>query len=263
MPDPDTNPGDAVIPRPAASVLLVRDGPLGIEVFMATRHAKSSFMPGALVFPGGSVDEDDSHPSLAPPEAWEDASFKVAAIRETFEEAGILLARAAGAVVGPDRLMVLQAAWRQPLCRGEAAFHDMMAAEELVPALDLMAPFAHWITPNVRSKRFDTRFYITRAPDGQIGAHDERELIDSRWVRPEDALAERDEGKVQLVFATRANLGRLAESRSVDEALAAAGTRRIVAVQPELFDAPRGKSLRIPAEAGYALTEILARDSGL
>lgn len=252
-----------VIPRPAASVLLVRDGPGGIEVFMATRHAKSSFMPGVLVFPGGSVDEGDAHPSLAPAEIFEDAHFRIAAIRETFEEAGFLLTRAAGALVGPDRLAILETIYRQKMCRGEIAFAEMVAAEALEPAVDLMIPFAHWITPNVRSKRFDTRFYLARAPEGQAGAHDDRELVDSRWVRPEDALAERDEGKIQLVFATRANLGRLAESRTVEEALAAARTRRIVPVEPELFDAPRGKSLRIPAEAGYALTEILARDSGL
>jgi 8-oxo-dGTP pyrophosphatase MutT (NUDIX family) len=243
-------------------VLLVRDGPEGIEVFMATRHGKSSFMPGALVFPGGSVDEDDSHPSLVADE-FEDAHFRIAAIREAFEEAGILLARAGEALIGPDRLTSLEDGYRQGLCRGEVAFPDMMAAEALTPALDLMIPFGHWITPNVRSKRFDTRFYLARAPEGQVGAHDQRELVDSRWVRPEDALAERDEGKIQLVFATRANLGRLAESRTVEDALAAARMRRIIPVQPELFDAPRGKSLRIPAEAGYALTEILARDSGL
>jgi 8-oxo-dGTP pyrophosphatase MutT (NUDIX family) len=244
-------------------VLLVRDGPAGIEVFMATRHAKSSFMPGALVFPGGSVDAGDSDPALVPAGSAEDAHFRIAAIRETFEEAGFLLARAGDALVGPDRLAALEQAYRQRLCHGEVAFADMMAAEELTPALDLMVPFGHWITPKVRSKRFDTRFYLAPAPEGQAGAHDDRELVDSRWVTPEDALAEREAGKIMLVFATRSNLSRLAESRTVAEALAAARVRPIVPVQPELFDAPRGPSLRIPAEAGYALNEILARDSGL
>jgi 8-oxo-dGTP pyrophosphatase MutT (NUDIX family) len=254
---------EIAVPRPAASVLLVRDGAEGIEVFMATRHAKSSFMPGALVFPGGSVDAADSHPLLMTPGAGEDAVWRVAAIRETFEEAGFLLARAAGELVGPVRLAKLDRTWRQRLCRGEIEFPTMVAAEALALAPDLIIPFGHWVTPQVRSKRFDTRFYLARAPEGQAGIHDARELVDSRWVRPLDALAERDEGKIQLVFATRANLGRLAESRTVDEALAVARTRRIVPVEPELFDAPRGRSLRIPVEAGYALSEILARDSGL
>jgi 8-oxo-dGTP pyrophosphatase MutT (NUDIX family) len=254
---------EIVKPRAAASVLLVRDGGDGIEVFMATRHAKSSFMPGVLVFPGGSVDPDDADPALLPPDPPAEATFRIAAIRETFEEAGFLLARADGAIVGPERLLALDANYRHRLCHGEARFAEMIADENLTLALDCMIPFGHWITPKVRSKRFDTRFFLARGPEGQIGVHDERELVDSRWVRPADALAEREAGKVQLVFATRANLGRLAESATVDEALAAARTRPIVPVEPELFDAPRGRSLRIPTEAGYALTEILASDSGL
>ncbi len=254
---------DPATPRPAASVLLVRDGADGIEVFMATRHGKSSFMPGALVFPGGSVDPGDSDPSLLPATAMDDAPFRIAAIRETFEEAGVLLAVSDGALIGTDRLAALDATYRQALCKGEARFPAMMAAEALTPALDLIVPYGHWITPAVRSKRFDTRFYLARMPEGQAGLHDERELVDSRWVRPSDALAERDEGKVMLVFATRANLSRLAESATVDEALAAARSRPIVPVQPELFEGARGPSLRIPVDAGYSLTEILARDSGL
>jgi 8-oxo-dGTP pyrophosphatase MutT (NUDIX family) len=260
----DTAPA-VIVPRPAASVLLVRDRPAGIEVFMATRHGKSSFMPGVLVFPGGAVDPDDSHPALAPAQTMHDSVWRVAAIRETFEEAGFLLARPRGGegVLGAEQLARLRDAYRTRLCRGEVAFSTMMAEEGLEPALDLMIPFGHWTTPNLRSKRFDTMFYLAPAPDGQVGAHDERELVDSRWVRPADALAERDAGKVQLVFATRANLGELGKSETVAAALDSARLRRIVSIEPELFDSPDGRKVRIPADAGYDLIEILARDSGL
>jgi 8-oxo-dGTP pyrophosphatase MutT (NUDIX family) len=252
-------------PRPASSVLLIRDGALGVEVFMATRHEASSFMPGVLVFPGGSVDPADGDPSLRGPGDGEDVAWRIAAIREAFEEAGFLLARAEGESepVGPSRLEALLARWRGPLCAGAVTFAAMMAEAGLVPAPDLLIPFGHWITPRLRSKRFDTRFYLARAPVGQVGLHDDRELIQSRWVRPADALAEREAGTIRLVFATRANLGRLAESATVDEALARARGLTIVPVEPQPFEGPQGRMLGIPAAAGYALTEILAKDSGL
>jgi 8-oxo-dGTP pyrophosphatase MutT (NUDIX family) len=260
-----TSPDVPAFPRPAASVLLIRDGADGIEVFMATRHQGASFMPGVLVFPGGSIDPGDSDPALLCAVEGEDAVWRIAAIREVFEEAAFLLARPVGEAspVGADRLAALLEDYRGRLCRGEIGFAAMLQEARLVPATDLLVPFAHWITPKLRSKRFDTRFFLARAPEGQIGIHDDRELVDSRWVRPVDALAERDAGRIQLVFATRANLGRLAESATVEEALAASRTRRIVPVEPEPFESPAGRKIRIPAESGYALTEIFARDSGL
>jgi 8-oxo-dGTP pyrophosphatase MutT (NUDIX family) len=262
-------PNPPAIPRPAATVLLLRDGPAGIEVFMATRHQGSSFMPGILVFPGGAVDPDDSEPSLVaaasaggvPPE---DAVSRVAGVREIFEEAAFLLARPNGQadLVGPDRLEKILAKHRGPLCGGERAFSGVMSQEGLSPAIDLMVPFARWITPVIRKKRFDARFYLARAPEGQIGAHDERELIDGRWTTPAEALAAQTRGEIKVVFVTRCNLSLLAKSRTVDEALAAARGRTVVPVHPELFDHPDGPALRIPAEAGYDVNEVLVRDVG-
>jgi 8-oxo-dGTP pyrophosphatase MutT (NUDIX family) len=250
------------IPRPAASVLLLRDSPNGIEVFMATRHQGSSFMPGVLVFPGGAVDSEDA--DLVPANGPEDAVSRIAGIREVFEEAGFLLARPEGqeGLVPPDRFADLLHRYRAPLAAGEGRFSDMLAIEGLVPAADLMVPFARWITPIIRKKRFDARFFLARAPEGQIGAHDDQELINSRWIGAAEALEAVKRGEVKIVFVTRSNLGLLAKSRTVDEALATARARTIVPVEPQLFDHPDGPALRIPANAGYDITEILVRDVG-
>jgi hypothetical protein len=152
--------------------------------------------------------------------------------------------------------------YRAPLAAGEGSFAAMLEQEGLVPAIDLMVPFARWITPIIRKKRFDARFYLARAPEGQIGAHDEQELINSRWILAVEALDAQARGEIKVVFVTRSNLGLLGKSRTVDEALAAARARTIVPVQPELFDHPDGPALRIPSNAGYDVTEILVRDVG-
>ncbi len=251
-------------PRPAASVLLLRDGPSGVEVFMATRHKGSSFMPGILVFPGGAVDRDDADVASArgdPPEDW---VCRIACIREAFEEAGILLARPMGQpdLVSPERLDALVAAYRSRLCSGEDSFSRMLAHERLEPAVDLLVPFAKWTTPIVRTKRFDARFYLARAPEGQIGAHDENELIDSRWITPAQAFAEAEAGTVRIVFATRSHLRLLAKSASVEAALSAARARPMPVVEPQLFHSPEGPALRIPSGVGYDVTEILLKDVG-
>jgi len=255
-----------VVPRPAATVLLVRDSPGGIEVFMATRHQRSSFMPGILVFPGGAVDADDAHPVLLDPESStiSDRLARIAGVRELFEEAGFLVARprGEGQLVEARHVEPLLATARQGLCKGELRFSGVMESAGLVPAIDLLVPFAHWITPVHRTKRFDARFYVARAPDGQSGAHDDQEMIDSRWIRPADAFAETAAGKIRIVFATRSNLSLLAKSATVGEALEAARRRRVVTVAPQQFDSPGGPALRIPANAGYDVTEVLMRDIG-
>jgi 8-oxo-dGTP pyrophosphatase MutT (NUDIX family) len=262
-------PDTPAVPRPAATVLLLRDGPAGIEVFMATRHQGSSFMPGILVFPGGAVDPDDSEAGLVASASVggtlpDDAVSRIAGVREIFEEAAFLLARPNGQadLVGPDQLDRILADHRGPLCGGERVFSAVLAEEGLSPAIDLMVPFARWITPVIRKKRFDARFYLARAPEGQIGAHDERELINSRWTSVADALDAHARREIKIVFVTRSNLSLLAKSRTVDEALAAARGRTVIPVQPELFDHPDGPALRIPAEAGYDVTEVLVRDVG-
>lgn len=257
-------------PRPAATVLLVRDGTDGLEVFMATRHQGSSFMPGLLVFPGGRVDEGDSDPrilaSLTPENRGHpDLISRIAAIREAFEEAGFLFARPIEqmGIIGAERLGVLSAAYRKRLHQGEITLATMVEAETLALVTERLIPFAHWVTPKLGSKRFDTRFYIAEAPHGQEGAHEDRELVDSRWIKPLDAIAAADQERARLAFVTRSNLRLLARSTTVHDAMAAAASRRIVAVEPQPFEGPDGPALRIPADAGYEVTEVLIKDSGI
>ena len=261
-------PDPPVTPRPAATILLVRDGADGLEVFMATRHQEASFMPGLLVFPGGRVDESDGDPRIVDGLADEDRTLehlasRIGGIREAFEEADFLFARDSGgtALISAARLDSLSD-WRRRVHHREATLAEMTEAEKLSLAPSRLVPFAHWVTPRIRHKRFDTRFYLAEAPHGQEGAHDQRELVDSRWVRPLDAVAEADRGDVRLAFVTRSNLKLLARSPTVSDALRAAAERRIVTVSPEPFDSPDGPALRIPADAGYDVTEVLVKDTG-
>ncbi|MGB8840705.1 MAG: NUDIX domain-containing protein [Aliidongia sp.] len=255
-----TAPHGEATPLPASTVLLLRDGTDGLEVFMVTRHRKSSFLAGALVFPGGGVEPGDSDPRHAEGRiaADSDLAWRIAAIREVFEETGILLARRYGEsdLLGPAALAPIAARHRNRLNRREIGFGDLLMMEDLTAAPELLVPFAHWITPAALPKRFDTRFYAVRAPEGQFGWHDDRELVASRWIRPQDALAEAAAKQIQIVFATRLNLERLGLSETVDQVLTAARARPIVAVLPVVTRTAEGRIIRIPVEAGYGITEM-------
>ncbi|HEY1941098.1 MAG TPA: NUDIX hydrolase [Roseiarcus sp.] len=246
--------GETVVARPAATVLLVRDGASGLEVFMVVRHHKIDFASGALVFPGGSVDPEDyaiaADPARCAAEVGIDErgrALRVAAIRETFEECGVLLARARGAseLIDGERCEAICAQ-----VKGRS-FAELIAAEDLSLALDALTPFAHWITPPILPKRFDTHFYIAAAPRDQIARHDGEESVDSTWINPLRALAEADAGTFTMVLATRLNVQMLAESADVGAALAAARARRIVTVEPKAVKSETGFTLTIPREAGY------------
>jgi 8-oxo-dGTP pyrophosphatase MutT (NUDIX family) len=214
--------------------LLVRDGPDGLQVFMMVRHHKIDFASGALVFPGGKLDPEDY--ALAPGDI--DRASRVAAVRETFEECGVLLARprGGGALASVAR---------------PAGFRETLEAENLEPALEALTPFAHWITPPILPKRFDTRFYIVAAPEGQTAAHDGGEAVDSVWIEPAKALAEAAEGRRTLVLATRLNLELLGQSASAEAAIAAAAARPLVTVEPLPTKTATGYRMTIPLEAGY------------
>jgi 8-oxo-dGTP pyrophosphatase MutT (NUDIX family) len=224
--------------RPASTVLLLRDGAAGMEVFMVVRHHQIDFASGALVFPGGRVEPADA--VIAGGD--EAGAFRVAAVRETWEECGVLLARPGVA----------------PPAEGE--FAAMLAARALVPDIGAMAHFAHWITPIPVPKRFDTHFFLAAAPADQDALHDGHEAVDSVWIRPRDALAAAEDGSRKVVFPTRMNLLKLARHDSVAEAFAAARATPVVTVMPEMRMGPEGRILRIPAAAGYGGEEFLAGD---
>lgn len=250
-----------VVPRPAATVMLLRNGTAGLEVFMVVRHDAIDFASGAVVFPGGRIDPDDhaiaARPELCPAIAGLNATelaLRVGAIRETFEESGILLARPRGSsslVAGP-RLREIDAAQRAPLCDQRVSFTDVLLAEDLVLAPDLLVAFAHWITPANQAKRYDTHFFLALAPSDQVGVHDGTESVDSLWISPPAALEGVRAGRYKMVFPTHMNLTKLGRAGTAEAALAAARAARVVTVEPVPLRTGNGvRQLRIPAEADY------------
>jgi 8-oxo-dGTP pyrophosphatase MutT (NUDIX family) len=264
---PQSGSGSPAPARPASTVVILRDGPDGIEVFMVVRHHEIDFASGALVFPGGKVDSDDASAAwsglAAAAPAGPDRSFLVAAGRETFEEAGLVLARRQGAAelidaADADRLVGL---YRGPLLKGEMSFVDIVRNERLTLALDMLVPFAHWITPEPLPKRFDTHFFLVAAPVSQLGAHDGAESVEGLWIAPRQALAEARDGSRTLVFATRMNLTKLARYASVAEAVAATRAKPVVTVVPRVKKTPEGRWLQIPAEADYGVTDVFVEEA--
>lgn len=246
--------------RPASTILLLREGKSAIEVFMMVRHYQIEFASGALVFPGGSVDPGDrdivEDPGLCEIGDGLDAAalqFRVAAIRETFEEGGILLARPRGArdLIAASRAAAIADAHRVALCEGKTSFREILAMNELIPAVDRLAHYAHWITPEGQPKRFDTHFFLAKAPPEQVGAHDGRESTDSIWVSPQEALDGGQSGRFILPFPTTRNLIKLGKQPSVEAALEDARGSRVVTVMPVITKESGKRYLRIPAEAGY------------
>lgn len=248
----------------SATILLLRDGKGDLEVFMVQRHHQVDFAMGALVFPGGKVDPSDREPTLrencdGAPDSDDELAILVAAIRETFEESGILLARlgSSGDLVTGERLREIEGRHRDTLNRGQTTLREIIDAEDLRLACDLLVRFAHWITPELAPKRFDTHFYLVAAPPDQAALHDGGESVDSTWTTPSAALSDADAGRCTIVFPTRLNLMKLGRSHGVEEALATAKAAPIVTVMPRIEQTDAGAMLRIPAEAGYDVVETL------
>ncbi|MGH9080796.1 MAG: NUDIX hydrolase [Acidimicrobiales bacterium] len=266
--------------RDAATVILVRDGSDDqgepcIEVCMLRRNLAAEFSAGAYVFPGGSVDEEDRGPAAAAlcrgrTDAEASAilgidsgglAFWVAALRECFEEAGVMLA---GTLDGtpPDRYSPLDtgdpgvarrfAAHRRALNEGRTGLAQVCEQENLMLAADRVHYVSHWITPQLSPKRYDTRFFITAAPPGQVAEHDAGETIATVWVRPQAALAAGVDAEVDLLPPTLANLRNIESFRSTDEVMAwARQVTDVPTVLPVvLFEDGHLLVLR-PGDAGY------------
>jgi len=220
-------------PRKAATLLVVRDDPF--EVLMMRRSSGATF-PSMLVFPGGVVEVSDSSdewmPRLRGADGLdpEERGYRVAALRETWEEAGLLLT------------------------------HEDPVVDDFADAtLDLsrLHHFAHWLTPTHLPKRFDTRFYLTTATRDQVASFDGNETVSVEWVAPRDALDRAEHGD-RILVPTRLNLTRLAESTNSAEAIEATTSRPFFSVLPVFGGVVEGgRLLRIPAEAGYGVTEAI------
>ena len=192
--------------RPAASLILLRDGASGMEVLMMQRAKNSAFLGGAYVFPGGALDADD--------ESGEDflAQYRHAAVRECFEESGILLLDDAAGPIAPARAKALLRYRKEP-------FADLLKKEKLRVPHYALAYYAHWITAPGASRRFDARFFAALAPEDQEGSHDEAEAVHQVWITPAEALARGERGEIDLVFATKATLSDLKSFTSAAQAL--------------------------------------------
>ena len=213
--------------RPAATVIIVREAPSSFELFMLKRTSKASFASGMFVFPGGRVDGDDHLHKYDPyrrgPSAaqaaqiravgYEWRGFWIAAIRETFEEAGLLLAYNNGELVSfadpatHDRY----AAFRDPLHDHDITLLEICEREQLELAVDRVHFYNRFVTPLGRPRRFDTRFFIASAPESQRGSHDQQETVDSIWITPQDALRRNAAKEFDLMNVTRIQLEWLSE----------------------------------------------------
>lgn len=246
--------------RVASTVLLLRETASGMEIFMVQRNRQIEFSSGALVFPGGSMDPNDrevaADPALVADRGGLDidtAAIRIGGIRETFEESGILLARSRGssALVSASKAEAL-GSFREALDEGKVSFADILRQNDLVPAIDLLALFAHWITPVKLPKRFDTHFLLALAPPDQIGKHDGKESVDSVWLTPKAALEAAESGRYNLPFPTIRNLIKLDKLGTAQAAMDYARATSVVTVVPEMSRNADGTTrLRIPLEAGY------------
>lgn len=273
MSTPVSRPADpsAVPLRDAATVMLLRDGPDGLEVFMMRRTLSAAFVGGAYVFPGGAVDGADRTPAVeAVCDGRTDAeasailgvasgglAYWVAAIRECFEEAGVLLARTAdGEVVrfdDPDTEARFER-HRHEVHAGDARLVDVCGAEGLRLTTDAIHYVSHWITPIGEPRRFDTRFFVARAPQAQEPLHDNRETIASLWVRPAEALRRQRAGELFMIPPTMKNLEFLLPHASADEALAAAaevGPPPVIQPRLRFDDQGRVSGVVLPGEPGF------------
>ena len=266
-----------VTPRDAATVMLLRARPgppdggragdSGMQVYMLRRRPSMAFAPGAYVFPGGSVDaaDDDEDIAWAGPDAAEwgrslDAPARLAralvcaAVRETFEESGVLLAGPAESGARPVLAAAGDEGWeadRQALLAGSLTLAELLRRRGLVLRSDLLRPWARWITPVTEERRYDTRFFAAALPEGQHARDVGGEADETAWMEPRAALAAASRGEIALFPPTAVTLGELRACGEVPAALAA--RRRITALIPEVFLANGAAWLTVPAGLEYPL----------
>jgi 8-oxo-dGTP pyrophosphatase MutT (NUDIX family) len=257
-------PSDPI--RDAASVVMLRDAPAGLEVFLLKRHGLSDVLGGAYVFPGGKLDTDDAHPETlamldeSPPQLHarlgeaelgpvDAAALFVAALREAFEETGVLYAAGAGAVLATDATTLL---------REGRAFDEVIAMMGLRLDTRALSPWSRWITPvasAVSRKRFDTRFFIARVPVGQSATHDNHEATASRWLPPRIALEQYWQREIELAPPQIMSLAHLSRHDSVDSVLAQARGRLPPLIQPEPIQEDGLRVLCYPGDERHPVVE--------
>lgn len=241
------DPAAVTVPRDAATVVLLRDGSAGPELYLLRRHGRMAFAAGQAVFPGGAVDPRDRDGDVGwagpAPAAWAERfgcdeatgrGLVCAAVRETYEESGVLLAGPGPTAVvddttGPD--------WerdRAALESGDRSLADVLGARGLVVRSDLLGAWTHWVTPAFEPKRYDTRFFVAVLPAGQQTRDVSGESDAVAWMRPADALAAVREGRLGMMPPTVRTCDDLTGLRRADDVLTASAQRRIVRIEPRL-----------------------------
>jgi 8-oxo-dGTP pyrophosphatase MutT (NUDIX family) len=264
--------------RPAATVMLVRDGaePAPLEVLMVRRSLESDFVGGAHVFPGGALDPSDGSGGEAFCGGLTDEAasailgieggglaYWVAALRECFEEAGILLAyRADGSLLsladpGEEQRF---SEHRRALYAGELSLFDLCRRESLTLACDRVFYFAHWITPVGAPRRYDTRFFVAPSPPDQIPLHDAAETIASMWIRPADALARHQAKEIDMVLPTLRNLRAIGQFSTSAALLEDVGRQAAVTTfAPRYVNDEYGTRIVLPGDQGDEIVDMARR----
>ncbi|MBC7435873.1 MAG: NUDIX hydrolase [Bdellovibrionales bacterium] len=253
-------------PRAAATVVMLRDAERGMEVFLLKRHGLSDVLGGAYVFPGGKVDGRDAeldmqahldeaphalHARLNEPEinALTAAGLYVAALREAFEESGVLYAHETNALL---------AGRATELLREGHAFDEMLALLRLKLQASRLAPWSRWITPvipSVSTKRFDTRFFVAGVPMDQVAVHNDRESTESVWIAPRTALEQYRDGLIELAPPQIMSLAHLSRHTSVQSVMDQATRRLPPVIQPEPFDDAGTRTICYPGDARHTVHE--------
>jgi 8-oxo-dGTP pyrophosphatase MutT (NUDIX family) len=249
-------------PRDAATVALVRDSPSGLEIYALRRQRTMAFGAGMYVFPGGSVDPRDAEVSIGwvgpEPAYWAEVltapeglarALVCAAVRETFEESGVLLA-------GPDEHSVVVDTsgddWesdRRALVARELSFADFLFRRGLAVRADLLRPWAHWITPALEPKRFDTRFFVAAMPVGQLTREFGEEADEVEWVAPASAIARWMDGAMRMMPPTLITVAELSEFTAAGDVLAAPRTVR--PIEPQVVVDGEHADLVLPGDPAY------------
>lgn len=252
---------DAAPPRPSATVVMLRDGAAGLEVFLLERHGLSDVLGGAYVFPGGKVDREDAeladrldaapgdlHAALGEPDLQhgEAASLYVAAVREVFEETGVLYA--------PVDAARAREAW--DAMREGRSFGETIEDLGLGLRASMLHPWSRWITPlvgGVIRKRFDTRFFVAEVPGGQYPVHDEHEAVESLWLPPRRALEQYWAGEIALAPPQIMSLAHLCRHAGVASVIDAARRRPPPCIAPESFEEDGERVVCYPGDARHSI----------
>ena len=251
-------------PRNSATVVLLRDAPQGLEVFLVKRHGLSDVLGGAYVFPGGKVDDSDAqldeqlhldmasgvlHRALGEPDLPENLArgLFVAALRESFEECGVLFAGNANAQSTAEAMALMQQGM---------AFNQTLAELSLRLSTSLLLPWSRWITPkmaSVSSKRFDTRFFVAALPEAQVARHDDHEATASAWLPPRTALQQYWDRGIELAPPQIMSLAHLARHPTVASVLNEAKTKLPALICPEPFDREGERVLCYPGDERHSV----------